>query len=303
MGIPGFFVVLVAKPLTNLIYGALAWDAWNAKLSDRAWPLAIMLSLIWPVLIPPVWYTRQKYWPDAGFFAPLPLFAVSVAILFGCMCLGFIAVVLTGPVKRLTREERVKVAVNIGSLSVLEQNFQTSDLGRLREDPLNNAIFSRKVAIARFLIDKRSSFDGYTPPGDQKSMQSASPLHTAVSVGAVEIVRLLLEKGANPNQENSVGQTPLFAFSWDPDGDGDIVRMLKEAGADFTRIDSEGNTPLIMMTRVVHNGWPQMAHYAKLMVEAGVDPHHRNADGKSALDYARERYQDSVVEYLTTVKK
>jgi hypothetical protein len=298
LGIPGTLVMLAGLPPVNLVFGSLAWEAWNLRLGDRAWPLAIVLSILWPWLIPLAYLATQKIFPGAAFFSAKSLAVLGLTLAVGIPLMGFVATVSTGPVKRLTRQEIVATAVKVGSLSALREHYRPEDLTTFTRDPLIEAIFGQYVPLAEFLISRRDNLNQYFPASEQDSGQFASPLQTAVNVASIPIVASLLEKGANPNITNAAGQTPLFSVEWDPKGNGDIIRLLKKHGANFSVVDKNGDTPLMVMTREVHNHWPEMAVYAKLMVEAGVNPKHVNYKGKTALDYAKEEHHDTTVEYL-----
>lgn len=298
LGLPGVLVMYAAKPTTNIIFGSLAWEAWNRQLGDRIWPLAIMLSFIWPVFIPLAYYWRLKLLPGSNAFGLQPIAVFVGTVLAGVVLLGQAAVILSGPVKRLTREEIVETAVAANDLGMMAANYLPEGLGQFKKDPLSEAIFGNKLELAKFLIDKRHDFDRYVPAGDQMTHQFATPLHTAVSVGSVPLVRILLEKGANPNVVNALGQAPLHALSWDPQGDGEVLRLLKRHRADFSAIDHDGNTPLAPMTSRILNSWDEMAIYARILIEGGVDPQFRNKLGRSALDYAKENGHDSTANVL-----
>jgi len=72
-----------------------------------------------------------------------------------------------------------------------------------------------------------------------------TPLHYAVDHDAVDIVRDLLDLGAEINIANSYRETPLHsAASWSP-VTSEIVRLLLENGADVTAEDCSGRTPLM----------------------------------------------------------
>ena len=45
LGLPGAVVYAASKPLIRLVYGSVMSDS---ELGDRAWPLAIFVSLLWP---------------------------------------------------------------------------------------------------------------------------------------------------------------------------------------------------------------------------------------------------------------
>lgn len=71
------------------------------------------------------------------------------------------------------------------------------------------------------------------------------PLHVAAKLGRLEVVRLLLHwAGANPNTTNKPGRTPLMAAVACIDNRVEVVRSLLEAGADAMLEDKNGYTPL-----------------------------------------------------------
>src|SRR5438132_1660533 len=57
------------------------------------------------------------------------------------------------------------------------------------------------------------------------------------------VVRLLLERGAAPDEANDLGQTPLAGAAFK--GDGAIVALLLDHGARVDAEDPQGRTPLM----------------------------------------------------------
>ena len=73
-----------------------------------------------------------------------------------------------------------------------------------------------------------------------KSRDGMTPLHAAVENGNIEIIKLLLAKGAQINARNKVGGTPLmWAAVY---GNDDAVKELLKAGADKSLKDEDGKT-------------------------------------------------------------
>jgi serine/threonine-protein phosphatase 6 regulatory ankyrin repeat subunit B len=126
-----------------------------------------------------------------------------------------------------------------------------------------------------------------------------TPLHWAGHNGFVEIVRVLLDAGADieADEIGCFGGKPLhFASEHEPE----VVRLLVERGADVNSRnvlpggDFEGATPLIMNAQQ-HN---DCAECAEILIEAGADIGAVDASGKTALAWAVEGGTKNVQEVL-----
>ncbi len=69
-----------------------------------------------------------------------------------------------------------------------------------------------------------------------------TPLHVAVDRGYLDIVKLLLERGADPNLQSNEGNTPLHLSVIS--SSADIAYELLKAGADRQVKNSFGKTPV-----------------------------------------------------------
>jgi ankyrin repeat protein len=67
-------------------------------------------------------------------------------------------------------------------------------------------------------------------------------LNNAAVENQVEVMRMLIDSGANPNIQNSQGDTPLFCVSKYAGGKAGTVKMLVEPGTDLAIKDDEGKT-------------------------------------------------------------
>lgn len=157
--------------------------------------------------------------------------------------------------------------------------------------PLHRACACGCIDLVRVLlengadVEKRCSHISrspcpYKPPKnpDIQDNINARPLEVAFHFGHADIVRLLLEHGADPNIRDTVGLSPLHWLSrW---GRVDIVRLLLDAGADVNIGGINGNTPLHFAC------WKGRAAIARLLLEHGADPHAHNIHGYDPLVYA-----------------
>lgn len=69
-------------------------------------------------------------------------------------------------------------------------------------------------------------------------------LNNAAVENEVEVIRILLLRGADPNVQNSQGDTPLICATKYAGGKAATVKLLMEAGTDLTIQDNKGKTAL-----------------------------------------------------------
>jgi ankyrin repeat protein len=106
----------------------------------------------------------------------------------------------------------------------------------------------------------------------------SSPLMYAVLYLDVELVRLLLEGGADPNHANEAGATALM---W-AIPDEAKVRLLLKKGARVNAISKiTGRTSLLIAA-----GRPGAARVVRLLLEKGADPKARDNKGETTLTRA-----------------
>ena len=93
---------------------------------------------------------------------------------------------------------------------------------------------------------------------------STSALHDAAHRGDAPLVRSLLHNGANTNELDWKGSTPLFRAC--TSGHLLIARLLVDHGADVDMANDDGDTPLTGACREGRHG------VAMLLLDAGADP-------------------------------
>lgn len=128
-------------------------------------------------------------------------------------------------------------------LRQLIQHGARDDLMKGFPEALSDAAHVAKVDIVRALLEV-----GFDPAGARTSY---SPIHEVVrknpfgelsSGSAIEILKMLLESGADPNTIDRQGRPPLYAAI--DKGDLVQVQMLLDAGADLELRDAAGDTAL-----------------------------------------------------------
>lgn len=170
--------------------------------------------------------------------------------------------------------------------------------------PLNRAIAANEGEEVRRLLA-----NGEDVNGKDKNYDGITPLFVAVENGDVEIVKLLLDHGADANAADNTKRTPLMSLDRDAtpalvdrliragaradarDEDGssvllltignidvDVLDSLIKAGADINDADEEGETPL--MKAVDSND----LELVKTLVEAGAKVNEKDKSGESAWD-------------------
>jgi ankyrin repeat protein len=106
-----------------------------------------------------------------------------------------------------------------------------------------------------------------------------------------QILSLLIDAGANINQETDDDRPAIFEVSDHPA----LIPLLLKAGASLNQRDSEGKTPL-MIERYSADGIDNL-------LKAGADPTLRAPDGATALSEAREAKCDRCVDLLEAAIK
>ncbi|HEX7081780.1 MAG TPA: ankyrin repeat domain-containing protein [Gammaproteobacteria bacterium] len=205
-----------------------------------------------------------------------------------------------------------------------------------RVTPLVLALINMRFDTAAYLIEAGADVDKW-------DFYGRTPLYAAVDLStlprggrpdvpstdettALEVIRMLLERGANPNiqlkwrppyrnvifdrgGDNAVlttGATPLLRAS--KVGDNlEAIRLLLAHGARVDLPNEAGITPLMAAAGMGHSDNPTRGRFnteddgiaaLRVLLEAGADINARNADGQTALHAAAQKGWTKVVKFL-----
>jgi ankyrin repeat protein len=100
---------------------------------------------------------------------------------------------------------------------------------------LHFAAFFGRYETAALLIERGAEVDAFG-----RGWMTGTAMHSAVSRLHADVVRILLDAGANPNVRQSAGWTPLHAAAMN--GDLTSVELLLASGADPTATNEEGRS-------------------------------------------------------------
>eukprot|EP01155_Anaeramoeba_flamelloides_P052660 Anaeramoba_flamelloidesc42828_g3_i2.p1 GENE.c42828_g3_i2~~c42828_g3_i2.p1 ORF type:complete len:208 (-),score=36.60 c42828_g3_i2:163-786(-) len=125
---------------------------------------------------------------------------------------------------------------------------------------------------------------------NEKARNGQTVAHSVARLGKIDILRLLISKGADIHSKTNDGRNPLhFAVL---NGNKEVIRILIENGANIDEPKRDGNTPLHI---AASNGMTDTT--VLLIKEFGSSPFRLNNDGDHPLDLAiRNGHQETVIE-------
>jgi hypothetical protein len=116
-------------------------------------------------------------------------------------------------------------------------------------------------------------------PVDAEDESGWTALMYAAGAGSIDQVRQLLAAGADATHRSHAGEPVMFAATGSPDNAVAKLRLLQRAGGNAQTSSNDGTTALMIAA-----SHPAQSEVLGVLVEMGVNPAARNAQGKTALD-------------------
>ena len=174
---------------------------------------------------------------------------------------------LVAPLMNLSKVTRTCIHLQPLMMNVRLGRYGQTQLHHCAEMGLTTSV-KRLLSIRNINVNVKDDVDGSTP------------LHFAALIGHVEIVRLLLQNGADVNAKDRWDMTPLqWAAS---QGHVDILHLLVETGVDLEVQANNGSRALHFAA--LHGHLPFIQ---ELISRYHVDINARDYDGTTALGLAR----------------
>ncbi|XP_069989939.1 ankyrin repeat and SOCS box protein 3-like isoform X2 [Penaeus vannamei] len=152
--------------------------------------------------------------------------------------------------------------------------------------PLPKAITSNNIDIVKELLNAGADVN-------REDHHSGLPLHVATDQGLKDITELLLENKADINKCDTSGRNALHVLMFSQSHDEDIQPMLTlllEKGIDVNVQMNDGTTPLML---AVQRRWKQAA---EKLLDCGADVNIAKTDGVLALHFGIEFCSDETSE-------
>ena len=191
-----------------------------------------------------------------------------------------------------TQQEKPKedISKKLVSMSKGELNFQLNKA--IDEDNWELAKQIQQMMERRGMLQESYKINEfyYSDKYEDNQGELDTKLIEASKKGHNDIVKMLLDSGANVNAKSDVGWTPLMWAS--ANGHINIVSMLISDGADINAKTNDGRTSLLMAA------WNGHKDIVMLLLDAKADANIKDFNGWTPLTLALRNEHKDVVELL-----
>lgn len=127
-------------------------------------------------------------------------------------------------------------ALNPGIINELDREHDTAIMKACRD--------CHTVNVVAFLLENGANINDK----EYRDLIDQTPLIIAAFNGCTDIVKMLLDAGANIEHKNDQGENALISAA--QEGNIDTVKLLLDAGADVNQTNTDGETALDLAIRL-----------------------------------------------------
>lgn len=179
-----------------------------------------------------------------------------------------------GKYKNYPGTEPIRLAAMGGTLpGIIDALFQAG-LDPFSEE-VRDALFRICATGQSKLLESMVYFN---VPVDSKAKNGDTALMFATSGGDLNMVKLLIKKGADPNAKTITGLTPLITANEEESK----IRLLLDSGARINDKDKTGQTAIFYALK------NSQKKKLELLLKNGADPNVKDLQGNSPLEFARQ---------------
>ncbi|XP_063929652.1 ankyrin repeat domain-containing protein 50 isoform X2 [Zophobas morio] len=177
--------------------------------------------------------------------------------------------------------------VNFGAFLPTDQKVLKLllEAGAVEQTDVEGCEYESQMSLA-----SSSSEQSPEPLFDLHDLHGQAALHVAARLGQAQVVKVLLEAGANADQADVDGWTPLRAAAWG--GHTEVVELLVNHGCVLDSVDAENRTALRAAA------WSGHEEIVKILLQNGADVNLTDHEGRTALIAAAYMGHSEIVEHL-----
>lgn len=212
---------------------------------------------------------------------------------------GFLQGGINANSKNEKGETALTFALQNAETALIKLFLDKADIN-LRDDLGNSPIhlaLKKNQDIFNLLLEKNA--DVNIPGRVDSKTNDQTVLYIAIARSDEDLVRQLLNRGANPNIADSVGSLPIVEAVVDSDANENIIKMMIEKRVEINKKEKEsGATALIFLAQNKAISSDLRKKIAKLLIDAGADKSIKEDEGKTAYDWAKEKNNSELLELL-----
>lgn len=163
-----------------------------------------------------------------------------------------------------------------------------------KRSPLITAVKHDHVDVLKFMLkdykDVINIEQVSTIMIDKKSIEDAPPLWTAATMGHFEIVKVLVDNGADINHTTKTNSTPIRGAAYD--GHTQIVEYLANVGADIHKANNCGQSPLSIAAAM------EQCECVEFLLRKGANVHQKGHNEDTPLHVCVESGSNTVSKLL-----